>query len=58
MCIQVLAQDKADAVLKEIGYPDWLPNNTALDEYFIGVWLYYSIFIVTYNLKQYSRILL
>ena len=34
---QVLAQEKADAIYKEVAYPDWLPNNDELDKYFEGV---------------------
>jgi len=34
---QVLAQEKADAVYKEVAYPDWLPSNDELDKYFEGV---------------------
>jgi hypothetical protein len=32
--IQALAQEKADAVYKEVAYPDWLPDNDELDKYF------------------------
>ena len=35
--IQALAQEKARAVLKQIGYPDWLPDNNALDKYYENV---------------------
>lgn len=31
---QALAQEKADAVYKEVAYPDWLPDNDELDKYF------------------------
>jgi len=34
---QALAQEKADAIYKEVAYPDWLPNNDELDKYFGGV---------------------
>ena len=34
---QALAQEKADAVYKEVAYPDWLPSNDELDKYFEGV---------------------
>ena len=34
---QALAQEKADAIYKEVAYPDWLPSNDELDKYFEGV---------------------
>lgn len=33
---QVLAQEKADAMLEQIGYPEWLPDKVKLDEYYAG----------------------
>ena len=34
---QALAQDKADAIIKSVAYPDWLPSDEELDKYFEGV---------------------
>ena len=31
---QVKAQEKADQMLQLIGYPDWLIDNNAVDQYF------------------------
>lgn len=31
---RVKAADKADRVIEKIGYPDWVENNTKLDEYY------------------------
>lgn len=28
------ALNKLDAIVQNVGYPDWLLNNTALDEYY------------------------
>lgn len=37
LILKVLAQDKADAIIKSVAYPDWLPSNEELDKYFTGV---------------------
>jgi len=34
---QAKAQDKADSIVKLLGYPDWLPSPTELDNYYDGV---------------------
>jgi endothelin-converting enzyme len=34
---QALAQEKADAIYKEVAYPDCVPSNDELDKYFEGV---------------------
>merc|ERR1719189_2162195 len=34
---QLLAHVKADAIVKEVGYPEWLPDDDALDKYFENV---------------------
>ena len=35
--LQQKAQDKADAMVKLLGYPDWLQSPAELDKYFDGV---------------------
>ena len=41
--LQVLAHDKADAIVKEVGYPEWLPDDDALDKYFKNVIILFLI---------------
>ena len=32
-----IAKDKVDAMIDFVGYPDWISNKTAIEEYFEGV---------------------
>ena len=40
---QLLANIKADAIVKEVGYPEWLPDDDALDKYFENVITWFPI---------------
>lgn len=31
------AKDKVDAMIDFVGYPDWISNNTAIEDYYDGV---------------------
>ena len=35
--LQQKAQEKADAIVTLLGYPNWLPDPAELDKYFDGV---------------------
>ena len=42
---QFLAQEKADAIIKSVAYPDWLTSDEELDKYYEGVNMFwYFIF--------------
>lgn len=32
-----IAMEKADAIVEFVGYPPWIKNNTALEDYYDGV---------------------
>ena len=34
---KLIAKDKVDAMIDFVGYPDWISNKTAIEEYFEGV---------------------
>ena len=34
---KVIAKDKADFMVENIGFPDWINNRTALENYYSGV---------------------
>ena len=39
--LQALAQDKANAMIKKIGYPDWMSDSENLDKYYEKVSIRY-----------------
>ena len=34
---QVLAKEKAELIVQLVGYPDWLPDNVELDNFYSAV---------------------